>query len=110
MRKVKGIVLYNIELNGNLSGVYTNDDPALKGKIFTEIASRNPAKDVPSKGECYDTLYFDSGPPVVACLLFLDLQNGKYTALWEDNNSVPKYKGVGYRMNERQIAIAYESA
>ncbi|MBK7040348.1 MAG: hypothetical protein IPH46_07740 [Bacteroidetes bacterium] len=49
MSKVKGIVLYNIELNGKLSGVYTNDDPALKGKIFTEIASRNPAKDVPSK-------------------------------------------------------------
>jgi len=55
----KGIILYNIELDGCLSGVYSNEDAY--GEIFNEIARKNTYTSDDEICGIYNCLYFDSG-------------------------------------------------
>lgn len=103
--KVKGIVLYSIELNENLNGVFCNDHN--KGTVFTETCRRNKTKDDTTKGECYDCFYFDINGAEQRCSLFLNNNNGTIGAIWENNRGRTLFSGIGFRMNERQIAISY---
>lgn len=112
MKMKFGIVLYDIELNGNLNGVYCND--TLGKKILTETARLiSPIEDKLNRE--YDVIYFDVSDSYTGKLTITD-NNGLLDAIWFDikNNStcqiVPNliFKGQGFYMNERQIAISYK--
>lgn len=107
MENFRGIVLYNIERNGNLNGIYTNNR-IIGTQIFTETARL--VDDTLVEGETqvhvYDSFYFDFAKRV-NCLLTLRITNGIYRAQWQllDGNLI--FEGEGFQMNDRQIAITY---
>jgi len=101
MNEFRGIVLYNIELNGNLNGVYTNDHPITNNRIFTETARPRD-----NETNVYDCFYFDAADGRVNCTLTFTITNGIYDAEWELENGFI-FRGRGFQMNDRQIAISY---
>lgn len=114
--KIKhGIALYNIEKDGCLNGVYTNEDPLVNGKIFNEIIRRQINSDN-SNGVVgvYDCFYFDLENERVDAMLtispFGNLEN-TYSFEWvKVGETTPVFVGIGYQMNPRQIAVHYYSA
>lgn len=112
MSKVKGIVLYDLELDGNINEVYTNNHPQSNGNILTETA-RIVESDGGFRGNgrmVYECFYFDhlSGP--TNCTLTFNVVDGVIHADWILNGeNTPSFTGMGFQMNERQIAIFYES-
>ncbi len=112
MEDIKGIVLYNIELEGNLNGVYTNNHSEMMARIFTETArlTENALIENGTEVHIYDSFYFDAIDGRVNCTLTFRITNGIYNAEWrlldEEN---PLFIGEGFLMNERQIAISYRS-
>ena len=97
-----GIILYNIELDGNLTGVYTNDFE--NGIILTEIA-KFKSKTIDTT--TYNVVYFNKDNSSSNATLEMKLTNGTYTCEWIEDNKV-KFTGKGFKMNDRQIAIYYE--
>lgn len=108
MYKEQGIALYDIQKDGHLNGVFCN--PGTKGQVFTETARRNPEKDDSEKGEFYDCFYFDIHTVECRCVLYLKNTNGTIKAKWVDLNGKIFFEGIGFQMNERQIAITYQNA
>lgn len=114
MKIKEGIILYNIELNDCLNGVYTNDDPNLGGEIFNEIAKikdkRGKENDITG---LYDCFYFEfslKGNVPVNAILEVTLEGkGKYKFLWTALDGKKQFVGIGYKMNDRQIAVNYHS-
>lgn len=109
MNEFRGIVLYNIELNGNLNGVYTNNHPITNGRIFTETARLRDNTLVEQGTEVivYDCFYFDVNESV-ECTLTFRITNRIIDAFWQlPNQTAPIFTGQGFQMNERQIAISY---
>lgn len=110
MAEFRGIVLYDIERDDNLNGVYSNNHPITNGRIFTETARlRAPAiSEGGTEIQNFDSFYFDAIEGRVDCTLIFRITNGIYTAEWrlvgEDRIL---FVGEGYLMNDRQIAIAY---
>lgn len=104
--KFRGIVLYDIQRNGFLNGVYSNNHPATEGRIFTETARLRPgiAEDAPVR--IYDSFYFDieGGHE---CVLTFTITDGVYVAEWRLDNGRTIFIGEGFLMNDRQIAISY---
>lgn len=111
-----GVVLYNIESNGCLNGVYTND--GVLGEIFNEIAR---LKTDGQSGEdgisgSYDCLYFDldNSPCNRSLIISVSPQNSArklYTYRFEwFNEKVRSFIGTGYRMNGTQIVVHYTNA
>jgi hypothetical protein len=107
----KGIVLYTIESNGCLNGVYTNDD--LGGVIFTETAKRQPttADAVDRISGTYDAFYFDRNTLRNNTRLIISNIPGainRYTFTWRTiGATTDAFVGEGYIMNDRQVAVAY---
>ena len=107
-----GIILYNIELNGCLNGVYTNME-APAGVIYNEIAR----KKVAAKNEIggaelelegvYDCQYFVEDE-MDQCELTIKRDKGSnvYSFEWQGKGLEP-YHGRGYKMNSRQIVVHY---
>lgn len=108
MNEFRGIVLYNIELNGNLNGVYTNDHPITNARIFTETARliNDTLIENETKVHEYDCFYFDAVDGRVNCTLTFRITNGIYNAEWVLENGYI-FRGQGFQMNDRQIAISY---
>lgn len=108
MEEIRGIVLYNIERDGNLNGVYTNNHPDMSGIIFTETARL--VDDTLIEGNTqvhiYESLYFDQAT-WIHCKLTFGITNGVYQATWELPNGDIPFRGEGFLMNDRQIAISY---
>lgn len=110
MEKFSGIVLYDIQLNGNLNGVYTNNRN-VNAQLYTETAQLLPGfvGDFRTTGRMvYNCFYFDEQAGRVNARLEFVVTNGIINARWilvgED---APTFIGQGYQMNERQIAISY---
>ena len=117
-----GIQLYDIDLNGCLNGVYTNI-PA-KGRIYNEIARKMSSKENEELeikyndkivGD-YNCRWFDLGNAVGGYILEIrkleirkrePTTHSVYTFRWRTKNGIPKFEGIGYKMNERQIAVSY---
>jgi hypothetical protein len=101
-----GIIIYNIELDGCLNGVYKND----KLGIYNEILrKRSRAKDI---GEGlfsrYDNQYIDSYGPHTGEVRVKKDAKGFYIFEWsEDSFKNVDFIGIGYKMNTRQIAVYY---
>lgn len=107
--KIKGIVLYDKQLNGKLNGVFTNNDPNNNAEIFTETARLNPNRICENGGNWYEVFYFDgnNGKTFGEMNLYKNSHN-MYIAEWYVNANII-FKGFGFDMNERQIAINYQS-
>lgn len=102
-----GIVLYDIEKDGNLNGVYTNN--VVKGKIFTETARLKSKKNNVST---YDFFYFDIEDTYTGKLTITE-KDGVLDCTWNvyeinDGKGGDLFTGQGFKMNERQIAIYYK--
>jgi hypothetical protein len=103
---MKGIVLYNIELNNCLNGVHTNDDA--KGEIFNEIAKPKTKIDGNDISGLYYCAYFENNNnKVVECELKIEVKQGIYEFTWSTPKDGDYHKGIGYKMNKTQIAVSY---
>ncbi|WP_162127943.1 hypothetical protein [Flavobacterium phycosphaerae] len=108
MEEFRGLVLYNLELDGNLNGVYTNNHPDLRGQIFTETARLRDDTIIVDETQIrvYDCFYFDAVDGSINCTLTFNITNRIITATWTLNGRVI-FTGEGFQMNDRQIAISY---
>ncbi|WP_298119075.1 hypothetical protein [Flavobacterium sp.] len=108
-KQFRGIILFNIELNGNLNGVYTNNLTP-NAEIYTETAKLKDDTLVENGTEVhiYDSFYFDAVEGRVDCTLTFRITNGIYIAEWRLlGNEKTLFIGEGFLMNNRQIAISY---
>ena len=121
--KFNGIVLYNIERDGCLNGVYTNEQ-AYTGRIYNEIARRqNQDKHYKIESEegkracCnidieghYDCQYFDVNNEYCRCELEIKRDpitaHNVYRFYWRGKNG-RDFEGIGYQMNHNQLAVSY---
>jgi hypothetical protein len=107
-----GIALYSIELHGCLNGVYTNDD--LKGKIFNEIATLRGKRHFENEEEIcgvYDCVYFGNNNKREGYELLISSKSNEkmreYEFTWRSKKGDIEFEGIGYKMNDRQIAVHY---
>ena len=106
MKNEFGIVLYNIENDDCLNGVWINPDS--KNVIRNEIAKRiRKGKD--GIDGSYLCSYIEWRNVIVNGTLEITLRSGYYEFYWTDNSD-PKnnFEGNGYRMNDKQIAVYYK--
>ena len=111
MNEFRGIVLYDMQLDGNLNGVYTNDHRELSGRILTETArvklNSEPFEGMDGTFE-YDAVYIDVDNTFVNCDLTLIVRNRIIKAEWRlQNQTGIIFRGEGFVMNDRQIALSY---
>lgn len=113
MSKIEtGVVLYTIERDGCLNGLYTNEHA--KGTISNEIAIHKDgtqAKDWPEEitGE-YTITYLENGKNTIYHG-YLNIQNVGYNIYrfeWHPGNG-GHFKGTGYKMRDNLIVVRYES-
>ena len=108
----EGIILYNIELNGCLNGVYTNEDKKVLGEIFNEISRIKMTSQIGADGISgrYDCFYFDLNNFRVDAEFEITLKKGNiYEFCWWDLHGSKLFQGIGYKMNEKQIGVHYWS-
>lgn len=92
-------------LEGNLSGVYTNI--ISKGKTDLEIATKTD-ESIGIAG-IYNSIYFENGTVKANSeLLVISLDNYDrcFSFLWT-NDGARIFEGIGYLMNQNQIAVNY---
>lgn len=109
MNELRGIVLYNIERDGNLNGVYTNN-LIPNSFIFTETARRRFSDPFDNdRNRRYDFFYFDTNNNQQNGILTMSIDNNNiYNVDWVlDGDLNPTFRGQGFLMNDRQIAISY---
>jgi hypothetical protein len=110
--KLRGVILYDIQLNGNLNGVYTNNRTP-NSELYTETARLLPGSvgDFRTNGRMvYECFYFDAESGRVNARLEFEIINGLINARWFiGNDQNPTFTVQGYQMNQTQIAIAYWS-
>lgn len=107
MNEFQGIILYDIQLNGDLNGVYTNNRIP-DARLYTETAQLQPGSigDFRTNGRMtYSSFYFDVNLQV-NCTLEFEIINGIINARWIVNDET-WFIGQGYQMNHHQIAISY---
>lgn len=107
----KGIVLYDIQLDGSLTGVYLNEHVALSEPVGTEIA--RPHSRVPHISGDYDCMYFDQHTQVSLLLEIRRLRRNPRVLQfrWRENSGgIVRFRGTGYQVNHYQIAVRYRSA
>ena len=105
-----GIALYNIELDGCLSGVYSNDDEKVAGEIFNEICRKRKTSNTSEDSlvGTYDCFYFDLKNERCSAILEIDNHKKTYLFTWKDiDGKKVIFEGVGYKMNNNQIAVHY---
>lgn len=107
----EGIILYNIEKDGCLNGVYTNEHKTVNGEIYNEISrikkNTKPGKDGISG--IYDCFYFELQNFPFNAELEIKFKIGNvYEFIWRDLNGTPIHTGVGYKMNDKQIVAHYK--
>lgn len=108
----EGIILYNIELNGCLNGVYTNEDKTVVGEVYNEISRLKMTSQLGLDGVSgrYDCFYFDLNNFRVEAELEITLISGNmYEFYWWNLHGKKIFQGIGYKMNERQVAAHYWS-
>lgn len=109
-KKFRGIILYDIQLNENLNGVYTNNHTP-NSELFTETArflADESTGDFRNGRKIYESFYFDFEAGRVNARLVFTITNGIINAEWFINDEADAtFIGQGYQMNQRQIAISY---
>ena len=109
--KESGMILYNIELNGCLNGVYANNYS--EGFIFNEIAKIDPPPNDWPNGNTicgtYRCVWFEGRTTIVDVTLTIHdptFEVGPYPFSWETGEGIV-FEGNGYRMNDKQIVVNY---
>lgn len=109
--KFRGIILYDIQLDGNLTGIYTNNHPDASGQICVEYAhlKGHYIPEYRTDGNhTFDCSYFDHADGITSARLEFKIENRVIHAKWfllENNTLI--FTGEGFQMNERQLAISY---
>lgn len=101
-----GLILYNIERDGCLNGVYTNENS--KGVMSNEILQKFEGEANAVTGK-YGSSYFEQGQRGAkpATLTISCQKTGIYSFSWADEKGKEVFRGIGYQMNDRQIAVRY---
>jgi hypothetical protein len=104
-----GIVLYNIEMDGCLNGVYTNESSMIRGKIFNEVARKRERINTEVIIGIYECFFFDNLNLRVNAILKIvsEKSDRVYKFTWRDEEGNFMFEGIGYKMNEAQIAVHY---
>lgn len=109
----KGLILYTIEKDGGLNGIYTNEAGKAPGEIFGEIAKKRKS-DNPSPGiqGIYDSVYFEHGNPnAEQCELEINCNSVPFTLSWKKHSSRKViWQGYGYQMRQDLLVVHYRSA
>jgi hypothetical protein len=101
-----GIVLYDIQSNGYLNGVFSNFPN--KGSIQTETARPDVERNDKVITGMYDSFYFDTNGTKNNCKLEIKpIRINSFSFEWKNPNGGNFFEGVGYKMNEKQIAVHY---
>lgn len=105
----KGIILYDIEMDGCLNGVFTNENANPAGTIYNEIAKRTDGKRIEDGIEGnYVCSWVDLNNERVNGLLNITEDPvGLFTFIWTSTHG--NFTGTGFQMNRRQIAVHYRS-
>ncbi|WP_026705037.1 hypothetical protein [Flavobacterium soli] len=112
MENFRGQILYDLQLDGSLTGVYTNNHPALSGILLTEIARVRLDSQAYDRSDGifeYDSVYIDIENSTVNCELTFRVNNRIIQAEWRLENGRIVFRGEGFLMNDRQIALSYWS-
>lgn len=102
-----GHVLYDIEKDGCLNGVFTNT--GVNGRIFNEIARRRTGTDIndPLLGD-YALMYIDEGnTQYTGSLQIASDGAGGYLFSWFDSKGKQVFKGTGARMSDSNLVAYY---
>lgn len=101
-----GMALYNIERDGCLNGVYTNQ--FAEGVIFNEIARFNGKHEPGAIVGNYKCAWFERSSNAVEKkdLEITQSDEGLLTFRWRVGGEV-RFEGTGYQMNDTQIAVSY---
>jgi hypothetical protein len=106
----QGIVLYDIDLNGCLKGVYT--DNFTNGDIYNEIARKQTGA-VGIEGK-YICSYTENGNVLREAILTITKipgikgnLKGTYSFDWHDGKK-SVYTGIGFQMSKSQVAVYYQ--
>jgi hypothetical protein len=104
----RGIVMYSIEGDGCLNGVFTN--PGAFGRILNEVARRRGGPLATLEGD-YDCFYFDSDDSRNDCTLTISIDptTRQFTLRWIGLDGVTWFEGRGFRMNDRTLVAHYWS-
>lgn len=105
-----GLILYTIELDGCLNGVYTNNKA--DGLVSNEIAKRKDTYTITDEDAIsgnYDSVYIISSNSISHVNLRIGIENGtKRTYLFDwIENGKSIFNGRGYKINDRQIIVHY---
>jgi hypothetical protein len=108
-----GLILYTIERNGCLNGVYTNT--GCNGVIYNEIARKPVILTTGIDGD-YDCQYFDIASTTTnareTCILRItpepvSLNFFKFEWIDYKNAANILFEGRGYQMDDRHISVYY---
>lgn len=111
MDEFNGIILYNIQLDGNISGVYTNMPAG--GRIYLEILTRMPPVNRIANVDIvgtYQSMYFQGTERIcdAVCKITRRDNSDIFTFIWTRGNN-PIFEGIGYIMNQTQIVVHYRT-
>jgi hypothetical protein len=100
-----GLIIYDIQLNGGLSGIYTNEleDGNINLEIATKISGGSGIEGT------YHSIYSQGGVSIFEAALEITLKTNRKNTLkfiWTHNKSTI-FEGIGYLMNQTQIAVHY---
>ncbi len=101
-----GVILYNLEMDGCLNGVYTNQGAS--SEIYSEILKKKPkaAKVDDILFSDYDCQFMDNDGPHYCEVKMKKHKYGYYILEWFEHGDL-NCRGIGYRMNDRQIVVYY---
>lgn len=114
MPKFEGVVVYTIEKNGCLNGVYANDENPLPNHVYNEIAKRTTDinKEYPLAGTylCSWIEWSNKGDIIVNGVLTINWQGNYYDVVWRDNKNNRLFVGKGFQTGDYQLTVRYEEA
>lgn len=103
----KGLVLYTIDADGCLNGLYTNENA--KGMLISESLKKTSGDNMKIEGD-YALHYYDHENASYVGKVKIDVCDNVYDLEWTVEGDVkPRFKGVGYRMSATQLAVVYWS-
>lgn len=114
MPTFEGVVVYTIERNGCLNGVYANNAQPLPNHVYNEIAKRK--KDAETNKEhplvgtylCSWIEWSNNGDIIVNGVLTINWVGTCYSLEWRDNNNNILFIGKGFQTGDYQLTVRYE--
>lgn len=111
MPTFEGVVVYTIERNGCLNGIYTNNHPNTRQQVFNESA-RLPRGERINLEELdgtlvFDTTWIDLNNEIVNGRLEITSRANDYLVNWFYDNG-GTYTGIGFLLRDDMFVVRYE--